>query len=217
MAAVVQPPITLGGGSQLQLPQDTPTTGVPAGGTDAWGSLATNWAFDGTEVAHYPNGFSESEYLRFKNFGFDIPAAATIDGIEVYLSNDMDLEWANMEDVEIKLAWGASAATLSTNSNFTSGVDNKPLQTRILGGAADLWGSTPTRTDVVSTDFGFVMKSQPQGGSRDAGIQGVGMRVFYTHTLTSPGNLRVTQAFAEVLSSVADASVPIQRHPIIVT
>ena len=146
-------------------------------------------------------------YLRASNFGFDIPSAATIVGIET------EIVWGSGSgtdylESEIKLAWGASAANLSSGNKGDGASVPTSVVTEVRGGAADLWGelaSTLTPAVLNSSDFGFVLKlTRPTGTtSRVARIDCMRMRLHFELTDPLDGTIRATQVEAMVLVTEA--------------
>lgn len=95
-----------------------------------------------------------SHYLKATNFGFAIPAGATINGILV----------------EIERYKGGTGTSKDTNvkivkADGTIGTTNKALALNWLasesyfsyGSSSDLWGETWTYTDINDIDFGVVL------------------------------------------------------------
>lgn len=141
-------------------------------------------------------------YLRGSNFGFSIPATATILGIEA------SVIWAATSDhytlADLKLAWGASAVNLSTtNKAAGENIGGDGGEVTFYGGESDLWGETTatlTPTVINSTDFGFVLKpAKASALSSAVSIDAFRVRVFYSEA-TPDGAVRITQVEALVLA-----------------
>lgn len=143
-------------------------------------------------------------YLRASDFGFSIPSTATITGIET------EIVWGSSSSLfdveEVKLAWGASAANLSTG-NKAAGEAAGSSETTNYGGDADLWGetiSTLTPALVNSSDFGFVLLlSKTSTSTLAARIDALRMKVYYDNT-TVDGQVRVTQTEIMVLAKTIE-------------
>lgn len=174
-------------------------------------------------------------YIRASNFGFNVPAAATMLGVEVEIvwggsSSDYTLD-------ELKLAWDASATSLSTTDKGTGqSLDKNSGDSDTYGGATDLWGetsSTLTPTDVNSSDFGVVLKpAKTDTGDSDLRIDVFRLIVYYSVTedgearvsqsealvlATNISDPRVTQTYAEAIVSVASSGgVPAGRSKLMV-
>lgn len=177
-------------------------------------------------------------YLRASNFGLTVPTGATIVGIET------EIVWGSssvgLTEDEIRLAWGASAANLSATNHGDLGAlpSLNTIETR--GGPGDLWGelgSTLTPSVINSSDFGWVIKtgrSDTGTSTRTARVDVMRVKVYYTLTEPLAGAVRttqtealvlvtealparITQAYAEVITSVSVASaIPTGRRQVIV-
>lgn len=164
----------------------TQSAGSAANGS---GGGSTNWTNPGnvttsddnyaTFLAQFDGDFSKD--LDCTNFGFSIPAGATIDGIQANIErNGFDIT-----DLSIKLlngdgAGGESAQDKSTGASWSSSdtVDS-------FGGSTDTWGETWSVSDVNSSNFGIRIQCQdntagipPALGS--AQIDHVEITVYYT-------------------------------------
>jgi hypothetical protein len=140
-------------------------------------------------------------YLRASNFDLDIPAGATILGIE------LDITWyySNVDYTlaELYLAWGTGASVFSTTNKGTGQTLNRAQgEEEIFGGPTDLWGSSLTPAIVNSTDFGIVFKpAKTVTDSSYVGIDRVGLKVYYS--VTEDGEVRVTQSEGLILFTYA--------------
>jgi hypothetical protein len=123
---------------------------------------------------------SVSEYLDLTGWGFSIPAGATIDGITV----SIERSWtgsgtSNVQDTSLRLLKagtkvGDDKAATATNWPTSDG-------TATYGGAADLWGTTWTDSDINASNFGFALKVENDGsGSKTARLDYVTITVNYT-------------------------------------
>jgi len=113
-----------------------------------------------------------SERHLWDGFGFttsDVPSGATIDGIEVRYETAS----AFSGDLDVQLHEGAVAlGTAKTDSPATATVHT-------LGGAADVWGTTLTDTQVRASDFGIVADASA-ASSTTIEIDYFEVRVHYT-------------------------------------
>jgi len=147
------------GGSVITLGPNSGGTGANATGigTVAWnnpGNARTNNNSYAT-AALTASGVTTSNYLRVSNFGFNIPASATISGIEVIIGRREDNtgNGNDVRDVEVILMKAGS----------TSGINNKAYTTldwptsktaANYGNPTDLWGTTWNATDINAANFG---------------------------------------------------------------
>ena len=133
-----------------------------------------------------------SHYLKATNFNFSIPTDATIDGIEIVVHTQIDpLPNIAPDDYVAKLVIGGSVV----GNNLASGTQLSNGQTSITyGGATELWGTSPTYSDINNSNFGFVFQIELNGGGKfqpssmyvgNSGNYGVEVTVYYTEGATS--------------------------------
>lgn len=125
-----------------------PGTGenVDRSGLTAWtnpGNITADDAADAT-----CNG-AGSDYLVARNFGFSIPASATISGVTVRVEGSEHS--AGTESVSAQLQNDVSALVGSSKSQTFSGT-GKSVYT--YGSSSDVWGATLTPAIVNDADFG---------------------------------------------------------------
>jgi hypothetical protein len=97
------------------------------------------------------DGLSYSNYLAVTNFGFALPAGATILGVLVEIERYSNAVEGYAQDKSVKLIKGgaiqgtekASASNWPSSDAYAS-----------YGGSADLWGLTLTEADVEASTFG---------------------------------------------------------------
>lgn len=166
-------------------------TDNPATGTLSWDTPGNASAHDGltTNATHSENGATYySHYLDAENFGFSIPADATINGIVVEFSR-----WrssANVSDNTIKLVKGGvvSGDNKSTGANWPNIVID-PGTYESFGSSSDLWGLSLTPNDVNASNFGVVLSTKNvKGGvgssSPTARVDHIRITVYYTASST---------------------------------
>ena len=101
----------------------------------------------------------QTHYLKATNFGFTIPAGATINGITVEierLGGGGGLD--NVQDNAVKLVNGAGTVVGDNKAvvgDWNEGGDVDSYQT--YGGAADDWNASLDDTDINDADFGVVI------------------------------------------------------------
>jgi len=120
----------------------------------------------------------DQDYLVSSNHGFAV--SGTIDGIEVEIERKRGAgSGSEITDYECKLVIGGSIvgdnkADLVTTWNTTDAIVT-------YGGASDLWGLTPTDSQINASDFGFAirpMDSQERG--LDIHVDYIKITVYYT-------------------------------------
>lgn len=105
--------------------------------------------------------FSEScNYFKTTNFGFNIPAGATITGIVVDIERKVDNN-TNGQDASVKIVKGGLiSGTEKASSAIYSDVD-----TYVTYGSSttDLWGLTWTPSDINASNFGVAFTPKDRG------------------------------------------------------
>lgn len=146
-------------------------------GTLTWTNPGNITASDDTRATLTGNGGAISHYLKGTNFGFSVPAGATINGILVeWETSKSGMGNCNDSTVKIVKADGSigttnkgSATNLGTTDAFVS-----------YGGAADVWGETWASTDINDSDFGSVISITFPVVACQAQVDSVRITVTYT-------------------------------------
>jgi hypothetical protein len=159
-----------------------PGTGATSAHVDSnpWTTPNNVTVDDNTNVATCAVGLNEeTDYLIADNYGFSLPADATILGIEVRVDrahNDV----AAMLDSNIELL----KAGVQTGQNKASGVYWPGLSTlakKIYGSPTDLWQASWTKADIEDEDFGSrVVGIDDAGGAGTATVDTIEMRIWYS-------------------------------------
>lgn len=132
---------------------------IDDGGSIAWANWdAAKTSDNAYALASLSGGDTTTWILQATNFGFAIPAGATINGIAVSVerkaSGNLALSFA--VDHTIKLYKGGTL--LGDNKAYTTTKWPTADESVSYGGAADLFGITLTAADVNATDFGVGLK-----------------------------------------------------------
>lgn len=156
------------------------STGATAPGAASgtgWTTASNALAADAAYATYSITPAGSSNVLQLTEFGFAIPATATIDGIEgVIKANYSTGDGCQLITIRLLIGGVAAGDTkgpqalTTTNTNYT------------FGGAADLWGLTPTVAQVNATDFGVQVAGQEIGGENGTivRIDFVSINVYYT-------------------------------------
>ena len=125
-------------------------------GTISWSDPNNAKASDDQySLASASTGTFYSHYLKATNFGFAIPAGATIDGILVEIEKKKGVSGGTYSEVvKIIKADGTLGSTNkgnSTNWSSTEGYDS-------FGGATDLWDESWDADKINDVDFGVVLQ-----------------------------------------------------------
>jgi hypothetical protein len=104
-----------------------------------------------------------TDYLQATDFGFSIPTAAIINGIEV------NIEYHDAGTSDKAKGYRArivKAGTISNNDiKFKQNIpSNDPNSYTSIGGSNNLWGETWTPATINSAAFGFAFAAQRVGG-----------------------------------------------------
>lgn len=123
-----------------------------------------------------------SSYLKASNFGFTIPAGATIKGIIVEIERNRLGGAGTILDKVVSIV----------KSDGSIGAENKKLGTAwnttidtyySYGGETDLWSEAWETTDINDSDFGVVLQADhgaSQIGQRDPSVDHIRITVYYT-------------------------------------
>jgi len=153
------------------------------------GGGSTNWTNPGNVTASddsYAGFFAQlngdsSKDLDCTNFGFSIPAGATINGIQANIErNGFDIT-----DVSIKLLNGDGAGGESAQDKSLGASWSNSDTVDSFGGPTDTWGETWSVSDVNSSNFGIRIQCQDNAGGfpqilGSANIDHVEITVYYT-------------------------------------
>lgn len=147
-------------------------------GTEAWANPGNAASSDDSyAAATLSNGAGISEYLLATNFGFSIPAGATINGITVTV--ELSATQSNrVSDNAVRIVKGGTIGSTDMSNGTawpTSDIN------RNYGGASELWGETWAASDINSSGFGFAISADGDSpGSRDARIDLITITIDYT-------------------------------------
>lgn len=142
-------------------------------GTLAWNSPGNITASDSSYATASPGGASATtHYLKGTNCGFSIPAGATINGILVEINRHGSGSTA-VQDNSVIL-------TLASSQDKAAGGNWPTSDTRAsYGGSSDLWGTSPTPTDINASTFGAKI-SATVASAQTALVNDIQITVTYT-------------------------------------
>ncbi|HEV8000288.1 MAG TPA: DUF1559 domain-containing protein [Planctomycetaceae bacterium] len=155
---------------------------------DVTNSADVSWHNPTNTIGNTPTTFAEADtdkhdttdQLRLTNFGFNVPAGATISGITATLvttgSNDP-----------------IGGAGIQLTKNGTTTVGSAPAATSgwssgtvVIGGASSLWGTTWTPADINSGGFGLLVQPTALSSGEVFRIYTAKIVVSYSTTTTQP-------------------------------
>lgn len=174
-------------------------------GSTAWSTPSNAGADDDAYATNANPGGAYpgvSDWLEGDNFGFSLPASASIVGIKVEIGVLADATTTNVASCQLH---NNGTKITGTNSKLGSDIGaTEAVQT--LGGATDLWGKSDWAvSDIEDADFGFAMtvNEDSGAGSPTVSVDYFKMTVYYT--LPSTDGLRATNfSFSGVLPADAE-------------
>jgi hypothetical protein len=128
----------------------------------------------------------KTNYLWLDQWGFNIPATATICGIEAGIQKNYSGLLGNVTDNIVKIV---KNGTIGENNYANSSSWTSSLAYSTYGGNNDDWGETWSPSDINSNNFGLVISANLGGISvlPTARIDHVYLKVYYSNPL--PVNL----------------------------
>jgi cysteine-rich repeat protein len=148
----------------------------PAVGTNMWSNpnLATG-AADGNSASANAASGNPTHYLEATGFGFSLPPAAVILGIQVVITKD-GLGSAFDNGVFIVKGGVIGSDDHSLGGAWPAGPGGTPVS---YGGASDLWGETWTAADINSPNFGVVISAHDSISGALAQVDSFAITVSY--------------------------------------
>lgn len=192
-----------------------PAEGVLPGQTGpSWAGTAVNDAGVGSIVWNTPSQAQGSvdddvwaeapgmgngditNYLKATNFGFTLPAGATIDGITVTV--EAHSSGGNVQDYRVYLVMGGVVQT--GGANRATGA-TLPISdaTSTYGNSTDLWALPLTKADVENAGFGVAIAFDKSGGGplRTAYVDRISITVDYSDPGAFIANLTSAGGFGK--------------------
>lgn len=153
-------------------------------GGSAWSNPENVGAADAVTAAATEGGVATSQHLRASGFGFstaDLPASATIEGVEVEIVRREANAAGAVSDNVVRLASGGAGSGADLIGNNLAAAGNWPatLATAAYGGATDAWGATLTGALVHAATFGVNIRAY-LGNRATAAVDHIRMRLHYT-------------------------------------
>jgi len=157
---------------------ENPTAEIADAG-DGFEVTPANAFLDDAAVATNVDGSGHSH--RYFNYGFGVPAGATVDGIEVRLDWYLD-DLAGVSSMAVELSPDAGVTWTALN---VDAVESVAEHTTVLGGPADLWGRTWSPGDLLDANFRLRVSAASDDTARDFNLDWVSVRVFFTPAPTA--------------------------------
>lgn len=157
-------------------------------GSIAWANPGFITADDTNYATAVLTGNATSDYIQGTNYGFAIPATATINGIQVSIMRQSSSNAAgnSINDVDLNLL----KAGVIVGTDHAVGTDWPTTITAAnYGGVADLWGTTWTPAEINAGGFGVSLSVLNQSGlGRTASIDYIQVTITYTLPTTTVGD-----------------------------
>lgn len=178
-------------------------------GTVAWSS--PNQIASGNNTAASSTPAAQSHYLKATSFGFALPPAATIVGIELRVTHSTGHAPAG-QDASVKLV---KAGGITGNDRSAGVIWPSDPTVATFGSPTDLWGTTWTPSDINASNFGAVISANIFQSSVIA-VNLMNITVYYT---TQGGGQGIAIADSPVLATPdqwtagATAILPVPSQP----
>ena len=148
-----------------------------------WANPSNATASDDTYATCGPldnfEGPYAGEYLRCTNFGFAVPAGATIDGIVVTVEGKTSTGTIDLNIEALK--GGAGTGGTALGNSITT------VETAVaFGTSTSKWGTTWTSTDINASTFGVWFYPQAGASAQTISIDHVSITVYYTEGASAP-------------------------------
>ena len=188
------------------MPSEGPTSaGTYTNIEDGW----PDWNTAGSPITNSIGFSDKSDILRVTNFGFSVPALATIVGIEVSIDRDATGSGGCLcYDFDVHLRKNDG----TTGSNYAETLidwENNP-GVQAYGGASDLWGLSLSDAEVNNTGFGVEIQVQGSGAPTTftlPEVTSVTMTVYYSDSM---GDF-IAAMLSSILSGIAAAQQASQQ------
>lgn len=156
------------------------------GGSNAWTNPSNAASSNNTYAAEatVSTTASDNTYLQAVDLASNVPTGATIYGIETRIEAGRSAGAAtiNFDTVQLIIAGTKSGSNLASGS-IASGSEAYYS----FGGANNLWGLTPTDSDVNNANFGIALRIVRSGPTAlSVNVDHMQMKVYYTGGSAGP-------------------------------
>jgi len=170
-----------------------------AGGT-AWSNVtnaqgSSNWSSLAANASVNMPAISDSDWLYFTGFGFAIPGGATINGILAEVMALASGTATNITQANLIIGGSTGGTNMASTPILISSVSAASYS---IGGSSNLWGLTPTVSNVNASNFGFAIVCHATAlVAKTAYVYGARMSVTYT----AAGVTQTRRGFFRLLAS----------------
>ena len=163
-------------------------------GTRSWSNPSRAIASDNSRASASVDG-TTTRYLQCLNYGFTIPASATINGITASVERKSSrTSNGGSHDAAIRIVKGGA---IGTTDRSTATIYTTSDVTEAHGSASDLWGLAWTAADINAASFGAAFaatKPLSAGNSHTISVDLIQITVDYTVDTTPPTVSSITRA-----------------------
>src|SRR4051794_6708512 len=148
-------------------------------GTAAWSNLTNGTTSNDSWITATPATNATTQYLEATNFGFTVPAGATINGVTVKIERSESGSAGDVHDASVKLVKGSTVVgndKANTALEWDAGTDGVAT----YGSSTDLWGTTLTDSDVNSASFGVAIAAKQLATAQFVRVDTVTITISYT-------------------------------------
>lgn len=147
-------------------------------GTQAWVNVSNALTDDGSVSRSdmFSGAQQFTQYLKLTNFGFSIPAGASILGVSASIDRASSVANNLVSDQVVSLVKGGTVSgdNKAVGTNWTT-----TFSVATYGGAADMWGLTLTADDVNASTFGIVLQAVKSSLFDSANVDTISLTVYY--------------------------------------
>ena len=162
-------------------------------GTTAWTNPGNITAQDSTYAT--ANGAQTTHWLKATNFGFSIPAGATINGVTLSIVEGGYSQSAGSASFWYAFLWNGGQIGSGVSESFGTSLGATTLT---MGSASNLWGATLDTTVTNASTFGVEIRIDAHAGSTITTSNIDCLQLTITYTLAS-GGPHITQTRQAVM------------------
>lgn len=179
--------------SQGPLSPGTVVSSDPTGAAPAWSNPGNATASDDARATCTGGTGENTEFLHATNFGFSVPAGATIDGLILEVERSRGANNGN-QDNQIHLAKNGVSWLAPPGTNKSTGATFPASDAyTTYGSSSDLWGQTWTAADINHSGFGAgITAIDNLGNGLSVRIDHVRITVHYTEVTFKPKTTFIT-------------------------
>lgn len=179
------------------------------GGSEDWNNTDRAQTQNDSGATVLLGNSDESEYLRCTNYGFAIPAGATINGISVVIRRQVNRTDGGRvaQDNSVRLIQGGNVV----GDDKASGTDyTTSWEAASYGSPTDLWGTGWTVADINSAQFGVVLAAEKNnsggGETQEVRVDLISISVRYTPDTTVPTVSTIVRADTDPTNGAASVA-----------